>query len=86
MADLPKALAGLITALLATQGGQPVDRKSLERMLNALEELDDDPAAAAELQDQIQQARDEGKTDIDSAPVGLLQVLTQSDKGGREHE
>lgn len=86
MADLPKALAGLISALLATQDGKPVDRDSLERMRNALEQLDDEPDAATELQERIERARQDGEIEIDSAPIGLLHALVQSNKGGCDDE
>ena len=87
MADLPLALAQLVGALMNSTAANPVPEQTLSDALNALHQLNTDPAAAERLREQIAQAKSAGQVHINYMPIYLLQVCLPSDtKGERRHD
>lgn len=87
MTQVVKSLGNLIAQLRDLKPSQPVPRKALEQMLNALESLNDDRTAKAELRALVADALRHNIKIIDGVPVVLLRcLLLEPTPKGDSHE
>lgn len=87
MTQIVKALGNLIAQLRDLKPSQPVPREALEQMLNAVESLNDDRTAKAELRALVADALRHNIKIIDGVPVVLLRcLLVDTTPEGDNHE
>ncbi|MFZ6045682.1 hypothetical protein ACFW0H_06110 [Pseudomonas sp. CR3202] len=75
MSDLIPAFAHLIEAFCTWAPGEAVPRPALERFMDALEILNDNAQAKAELRAAVADASEQGALHIDGAPLVFLRCL-----------
>lgn len=75
MSDFIPALAHLIAAFQNWAPGEGAPRLALERVMDALEILNDNPEAKAELRAAVAAASQRGAQDIDGVPLVVLRCL-----------
>ncbi|SEJ42871.1 hypothetical protein SAMN04244579_04321 [Azotobacter beijerinckii] len=88
MTDIIKAIAGLIAdaqRCSAAPSGR-LSHESLANALQALEHLNESPAAMAELRAAVADAERRGAIEIDGVPLVLLRCLLPTDTTGVCHE
>ncbi|BAU75169.1 hypothetical protein [Metapseudomonas furukawaii] len=75
MSDFIPALAQLIEALRACAPAEGPPHVALERVMDALEILNDNPKAKAELRAAVAEAAQQGALHIDGVPLFFLRCL-----------
>lgn len=88
MTDIIKAIAGLIAEAqqCAADSSARLSRGSLADALQALEHLNENPAAMAALRTAVADAERRGAIDIDGVPLVLLRCLLLANATGVRHE
>lgn len=88
MSHIIKALAGLLADAQRCSAAPScrLSRGSLADALQALEHLNESPAAMAELCAAVADAERRGAIDIDGVPLVLLRCLLPADTTGVRHE